>query len=143
MDELRRASVRHLANIGKAIEGGDEATAHCTAIILVEAVADNLEAPAVMVLDQSGDQSSLRGNVESRREIAEAKPLTRPWRPAGKDGAIGNDVRGGNSVSEGELLLERGRASQQPEGRARRRLRPDPISHFCLVLAKTRPVADF
>jgi hypothetical protein len=66
MDLIRRLSIRHFAEIDKTVEGTDKPPPDCAPIVLVEGIANDLEASAVVLLDHSGDQGSYRMSVKIR-----------------------------------------------------------------------------
>src|SRR5262249_14990098 len=63
-DELRRVPIRHLGDVHNAIEAGEKATADRARIILVKSIGDDLEALAVMLLNQARYRRSDWVNVE-------------------------------------------------------------------------------
>ena len=72
-DARRGVAVRQRIDVGEAVESRNQPRAHAAARIGAIGVAVDLEAVAVVALDQFGDQISGRVVVKIRRQIADAQ----------------------------------------------------------------------
>src|SRR5207248_945324 len=70
MHPLSDVAMRHRPNVEEPVEGPNEASAHFAAVIRTVAIAEDLEAPALVALEYFGDQVRRRMLVEVGRQIA-------------------------------------------------------------------------
>ena len=125
VDAPCRVRVRELAHVDEAIEGCQQPLAHVAAVVGAEAVAEDLEARAVVPLQQLGDQASRGMALEVGRQVAQpdAAALRR-----GIDLARGRTSRGATASRAPTGACARGgrpgRRSSPGSGMATRARRP-------------------
>ena len=127
------------ADVDEAVERIEQPLAHRAAVVRPHGVGDDLEALAVVLLEQARGEERGRVLVEVGRQVADAKPAL-------VDAAVGLARRDVEPAHPGfraaALLGTRGRLAEQHEGGDAGEVRRDGAAHPLLGGLERSPVAE-